>query len=456
MKRKLILIAVFFLFKSVCGFPEDTGEDGGYCSPNLLLQISPVTIAEFNVSNPVSQIVLGETKYCSKDLTYTADVDSKCYPTEKIMNGKTYLVFNNSVNDCGIQQTTITEAGETVYEYIATVSKIPDLSSDELSNGIGRYECKSMVFTCNILPDNNEASLKPYKPSPNLIDLGTRNGSSSSASAQFTIKESLDQSTALTDDEEVDVGLDVFVQINYDLGIDSVTTKLQMGECWATPTSNADDSIRVDLIRCDGCAVESEPAGVALLQNNAASPEFTFKSFVWRHIDLYSDDQKIYVHCEVSACIQPNDGSYTCPSFNSAICSSGAVCSKRMRRSIVNAQVSTQGFRVKSKPILRVEIPDKYEENPCDQNNGGCSDKCFVASNGIVECSCFDNRLLQTDSKTCSTQNKIVETNVEPEDKVEEYVVEDMKSLFTSPVILTCASLSSLTFALFLFWDLFY
>ena len=65
------------------------------------------------------------------------------------------------------------------------------------------------------------------------------------------------------------------------------------------------------------CAVESEPAGVGLIQNNAASPEFTFKSFVWRHIDLYSDDQKIYVHCEVSACIQPNDGSYTCPSFNS-------------------------------------------------------------------------------------------------------------------------------------------
>ena len=63
-----------------------------------------------------------------------------------------------------------------------------------------------------------------------MIDLGTRNGSSSSASAQFTIKESLDQSTALTDDEEVDVGLDVYVQINYDLGIDSVTTKLQVCE----------------------------------------------------------------------------------------------------------------------------------------------------------------------------------------------------------------------------------
>jgi len=470
MKRKLFLISIYFLLEFVYGFPEDNSEDGGYCAPSLVLQISPATIASFEVTDPKTQIVLGDNKYCSKDLTYTAEVDSKCFPAEVELNGNKYLLFNNSLHDCGIQQKIINESGTVKYQYIATVSKIPDLTADEESAGIGRYNCSEVVFTCNILDENKNASLKPYKPMPNLVEEGSRADAGSVSTVAFSMTESSDGQT-VDDTTEVDVGDFIEVKIEYSLGLADVNTTVQMGRCWATPTSNKDDTDSYELIRCDGCAVSvsTETAGqesIQLIANNVQSPSFKYRSFIWRHLDEYSDDQKIWVHCELSACLEDEDNS--CPAFEDSKCASSAVCSKK-KRSILAAEnaISTGGFRVKQKQVTKIEVAHKigFAGDICSQNNGGCSDKCSLLSNGIAECSCFDGRVLQADRKSCSTQNEAMATesdeaevedeNVEPDENIELYEYENME-LMDSPVVLTLASFTSLTFAIFLFWDLFH
>merc|ERR1712119_238801 len=137
-----------------------------------------------------------------------------------------------------------------------------------------------------------------------------------------------------------------------------------MGRCWATPTSNKDDTDSYELIRCDGCAVSTETAGqesIQLIANNVQSPSFKYRSFIWRHLDEYSDDQKIWVHCELSACLEDEDNS--CPAFEDSKCASSAVCSKK-KRSILAAEnaISTGGFRVKQKQVTKIEVAHKISK----------------------------------------------------------------------------------------------
>ena len=56
---------------------------------------------------------------------------------------------------------------------------------------------------------------------------------------------------------------------------------------------------------------------------------------------------------------------------------------------------------------------------------------------------------------TESDETEVEDENVEPDENIELYEYENME-LMDSPVVLTLASFTSLTFAIFLFWDLFH
>merc|ERR1712096_177468 len=195
------------------------------------------------------------------------------------------------------------------------------------------------------------------------------------------------------------------VKIEYSLGLADVNTTVQMDRC--------------------AVSVSTETAGqesIQLIANNVQSPSFKYRSFIWRHLDEYSDDQKIWVHCELSACLEDEDNS--CPAFEDSKCASSAVCSKK-KRSILAAEnaISTGGFRVKQKQVTKIEVAHKISKT--------------------------QNEAMSTESDETEVEHE----NVEPDENIELYEYENME-LMDSPVVLTLASFTSLTFAIFLFWDL--
>uniref|UniRef100_H2Z8V4 ZP domain-containing protein n=1 Tax=Ciona savignyi TaxID=51511 RepID=H2Z8V4_CIOSA len=167
---------------------------------------------------------------------------------------------------------------------------------------------------------------------------------------------------------------------------------LQAPNCWATPTSNHDDTVRYNLIQ-EGCASPLDPGKIKVVKNyQTYYISGGVASFIWTNMTV----QKIYIHCEVVVCV------------NSANNCTGPTCPSRKKR-FVAAPNDPQRKLYSVGPIKIASACDEIEP-------GMCSQKCIVV-NGKPRCACMEGFQLAEDLKTCvaDVQYRVVRVR-EPSD----------------------------------------
>jgi len=258
------------------------------CVPQTKIILDTKTLKQMDVTDLENEVYLGKHNICSDDPAATDVIDPKCKPTvKKNMAGEDIVMFDISAENCLDPSETKIEGGNLILTY--HITKIPKIDQNLK---VQRYTCYTKKMQCTVPQDVNLLySQTGLTSSIKLINTTTVVGES-----EYKVD------FQLTGQANVYAGEFVKATMNLNNVNDVDNYQLQTGSCWATSTPSAESGPKYQIMDCYGCPAldPQDENAVELTDTEDSKVEFKFKAFFWT--GKPADEQKIYLHCELSIC----------------------------------------------------------------------------------------------------------------------------------------------------------